>query len=70
MLTFTIKPVSKSPVSFIILNPVKGFTISPNKQILGLYGGITPISCIHSSIIAGGIVVPLTSVFLYGTSQY
>ncbi len=70
MLTFTIMPVSKSPTSFVILNPITGFTIAPNKNTLGLYGTTIPISCIHSSILGGAMIVPLTPVFLYGTSQY
>ena len=70
MFTFTIMHVSKSPASFVILNPITGFTISPKKQILGLYGPTTPISCIHSTILGGAMIIPLSPVLLYGTSKY
>ena len=68
MLTFTIKPVSKTPISFTLIGIRKGFPISSGLQVLGLYSGATSIFCPHSSGI-GSTVVTITNVLIYGTSR-
>jgi hypothetical protein len=67
-LTFTIKPVSKSPVSFKLIAVRKGFEISVSKLILGLYTTTTPVTCTNTAT-GATMTVPLADVLLYGTSK-
>jgi hypothetical protein len=67
-LTFTIKPVSKSPVSYIATNLNRNSILSSGRNILGLYTTSISVPCMHSSGILGATFIPLSSVILYGTS--